>query len=51
MKTVSDCTLMLKMRCITNDFRNIKKENDIKKVLLEDMEQLAQEIREFLLEH
>lgn len=30
---------------------NIKKENDIKKVPLEDMEQLAQEIREFLLEH
>ena len=30
---------------------NIKKENDIKKVPLEDMEQLAQEIREFLLEN
>ena len=30
---------------------NIKKENDIKKVPLEDMGQLAQEIRDFLLEH
>ncbi len=30
---------------------NIKKENDIKKVPLEDLGQLAQEIRKFLLEH